>query len=183
MFAGDLRQAKNPLPELGEEIWIPICPLFSSIPVENEEAGWKRGHVEGAHNAEVGIFRPATLEGKAELKAQGHSRGNWPIYRNLLQKMEKNKGEVFLAGSCEVRSVTTGSGEGRSQHTQIPWEDDRQATAWEAEVGHQEKPPLQEAGTTSNGYKEGWGVAIFGGLQDFNGFKLNHPSLALMALN
>lgn len=75
MFARDLKQTKSPLPGLGEEIWIQICPLFSSILGENENAGWKRSHVEEAHNAEVDIFRPVTLEGKAELKAWGHSRG------------------------------------------------------------------------------------------------------------
>lgn len=70
MFARDLRQTKrSPLPELGEEIWIQICLLFSSILGENEEAGWKCGHGEGAHNTEVGICRPVMLEGKAELKA------------------------------------------------------------------------------------------------------------------
>jgi len=74
MFARDLRQAKSPLPELGEEIRIQICLLFSSVLGDNEEAGWRRGHMEGAHNTEVGIFQPATLEGKAELKAWGHSR-------------------------------------------------------------------------------------------------------------
>lgn len=95
------------------------------------------------------------LEGKAELKAQGHSRGNWPSYRNSLQKVEKKPRERFLAWRCKVGGVTTDSGEGRSRRTRISWEQERQATPWEAEVGHQEEPPLQEGGTTSNGCPDG----------------------------
>lgn len=134
MFARALRQSKSPLPALGG----------------SEEAGSKWDHGEGVHNV--------------RLVSSGQQR--WKSRTKRMRKQGKNS---LFTGTCSKRwenprerhslhGAVWGGGLQQAQEkagARSPKFLGNQTARPQAEVRHQEKPPLQEGETTSKGFPEG----------------------------